>query len=76
MRASLNDARTVTLRRVGGSLMMTLPRAAVDSLDLREGSRMAYEIRDGLLVLDPGAPADPAESEWLDVPDVGGETIP
>jgi antitoxin ChpS len=59
MSPSANDARSVTVRRVGGSLMMTLPRHAVESLDLREGTRVAYEIRDGLLVLDPSRPVRP-----------------
>lgn len=44
-------ARSVTLRRVGGSVGATLPREMVDRLDLAPGDRvLAIETEQGILL--------------------------
>lgn len=44
-------ARTVTLRRVGGSVGTTLPKEMVDRLDLAPGDRvLAIETENGVLL--------------------------
>jgi putative addiction module antidote len=44
-------ARSVTLRRVGGSVGATLPREMVDRLDLAPGDRvLAIETEHGILL--------------------------
>jgi antitoxin ChpS len=44
---------TATLRKVGGSVMLAVPRAILDLLDLREGMTVELAVRQGLLVVDP-----------------------
>jgi putative addiction module antidote len=44
-------ARSITLRRVGGSVGTTLPKEMVDRLDLAPGDRvLAIEIEHGILL--------------------------
>lgn len=44
-------ARTITLRRVGGSVGTTLPKEMVDRLDLAPGDRvLAVETENGILL--------------------------
>lgn len=43
----------VTLRRAGGSLVLTIPRAHAKTLGLSEGERMDVSIADGKLVAAP-----------------------
>ena len=45
----------VTLRRAGGSLTLTIPRAFVRSLGLAEGARLGVSVDDGKLVAEPAA---------------------
>ncbi len=42
-----------TLKKTGGSLVMTVPAAARDALGLLAGTEMAVSIEDGRLVLEP-----------------------
>ena len=45
----------VTLRRAGGSLVLTIPKAHVRALNLSEGERIGVCIKAGKLVADPSA---------------------
>jgi len=42
-----------TMRRVGGSISLTIPPAILDMLGVREGSRVALDLLDGNLVVRP-----------------------
>lgn len=43
----------VTLRRAGGSLVLTIPKTHVRALGLSEGERVGVEVEEGKLVADP-----------------------
>jgi antitoxin ChpS len=43
----------VTLRRAGGSLVLTIPKPHVRALGLTEGERMGVSVDEGKLVADP-----------------------
>lgn len=47
----------VTLRRVGSSLVTTVPVEAVQRLKLREGQHFDVQIENGRLILAPQSPA-------------------
>ena len=79
------------LRRVGGSIMMSVPRAFLDQLHLRAGSQVKIEIEHGRLIVEPAKPRytleellaecdatvdmSAAESQWLDSAHVGRELL-
>ena len=44
---------TTSLRRVGGSVMMALPPALLDVLQLKVGATVGIAVADGRLVIDP-----------------------
>lgn len=44
---------TTNLRKVGGSVMLAVPRAVLDVLDLREGNAVAMTVEAGRLVIEP-----------------------
>ncbi len=44
---------TTNLRKVGGSVMITVPPAVLDMLHLKAGSTVALEVDGGRLVIDP-----------------------
>ncbi len=44
---------TTNLRKVGGSVMLTVPPAILDMLGLREGATVAIAVDSGRLVIDP-----------------------
>lgn len=44
---------TSTLRAVGGSLMLAIPKAARDALGLGPGEKVALRIENGRLVVEP-----------------------
>jgi len=44
---------TATLRRVGGSVMLAVPKTILDTLDLRAGAQVSIDIQDGRLLVDP-----------------------
>lgn len=41
------------LRRVGGSIMLAVPPAVVEILNLRPGARVGLTVRSGRLVIEP-----------------------
>ena len=44
---------TTNLRKVGGSVMMALPPALLDVLQLKVGATVGIAVADGRLVIDP-----------------------
>jgi antitoxin ChpS len=44
---------TTNLRKVGGSVMLTVPSAFLDQLHLKVGSTVGLTVSDGHLVIDP-----------------------
>lgn len=82
---------TTNLRRVGGSIMMALPRAFLDQLHLRAGSPVEIEIDHGRLIVESAKPKysleellaqcdttaemSAAEREWMDSEPIGRELL-
>jgi antitoxin ChpS len=48
-----------TLKRAGGSLVMTVPARARDALGLSDGDVLSVSVEDDKLVLEPASPARP-----------------
>lgn len=46
---------TATLRTLGGSVVMTIPKSILEQTHLRSGSQVDMEVRDGRLVVEPRA---------------------
>ena len=44
---------TTNLRKVGGSIMLAVPPALLDVLDLKAGAKVGIAVRDGRLVVEP-----------------------
>lgn len=44
---------TTNLRKVGGSIMLAVPRALLDLLRLRPGARVGIAVESGRLVVEP-----------------------
>jgi len=44
---------TTHLRKVGGSIMLAVPPALLDMLQLRPGAKVAIAVRSGRLVVEP-----------------------
>ena len=44
---------TTNLRKIGGSVMLTVPPALLDILDLQAGATVAVAIENGRLVIEP-----------------------
>lgn len=44
---------TVKLRKVGGSVMMTIPKALMESIGMSASSSIGVEVTDGSLVIRP-----------------------
>ena len=44
---------TTNLRKVGGSIMLALPPAVLDILQLRPGAKVGLAVRGGRLVVEP-----------------------
>lgn len=44
---------TTTLRKVGGSVMLAVPPALLDLLNLKAGAEVAVAVADGKLVIEP-----------------------
>ncbi len=83
--------QTTILRKVGGSVMMTLRPALLEQLNFAPGSTVGIEVEGDRLTVkstrphytaeellaqcDPSAPISDEEREWLDAPPVGREII-
>jgi antitoxin ChpS len=83
--------QTTKLRKVGGSIMMTVPPALLEELHLTAGSVVSIEGNDQIMTVRPCRPRYTAEQlladydattpwteeerEWLDAPAVGRELI-
>lgn len=46
---------TATLRNLGGSVVMTLPKKILDLVNLRTGSQVSIEVQNGKLIIEPKA---------------------
>ena len=46
-------AHTVVLRKVGGSVMLTLPPALLDLVELSAGQQVAVSVEQGRIVVEP-----------------------
>jgi antitoxin ChpS len=44
---------TASLRKVGGSVMLAVPPALLDILDLRPGAKAALAVQNGRLIVEP-----------------------
>lgn len=44
---------TVTLRNLGGSVVMTLPKKILDLVNLRTGSQVSIDVQGGKLIIEP-----------------------
>ena len=78
---------TSTLRSIGGSVSVTLPRQLLRSLGLEAGARVDVTLEDGRLVLSPSRPCYrlddlvlgmepgdmPTAEGWDDMPAAGNE---
>jgi antitoxin ChpS len=79
------------LRKVGGSVMLAVPPAILDILELSAGSTVGVTVNEGRLIVerqkprytlaellaqcDPSAPLSDDDREWLDSPSVGDEQV-
>jgi antitoxin ChpS len=52
-KARASIMHTTNLRKVGGSVMLTVPPAILDMLGLQEGATVAIAVDGGRLVIDP-----------------------
>ena len=82
---------TTNLRKVGGSIMLAVPRALLDILDLQPGAKVGIAVESGRLVVEPRrrrytldellAQCNPKarrtkrEKEWLGSKPVGSELL-
>lgn len=46
---------TATLRNLGGSVVMTLPKKILDLVHLSPGSQVSIDVQDGKLIIEPKA---------------------
>ena len=63
---------TINLRKVGGSVMLVVPPAILDLLNLRAGSAVGLTVDGGCLVIDPKPRLHYTVDELLDVSDYSG----
>lgn len=82
--------KTTTLRKVGGSVMLAVPPALLEQLQLQAGARVGLVIDEGRLVVEAhprprytlaqllaeqGQPTLARDDTWLDAAAVGGELL-
>ena len=84
-----NIGAVTRLKRVGGSIMMTVPPALLEQVSLEEGSEVEITVRYGALEVKPTQPyytldqllaasdysQDVRDDEWLDTPPAGREQL-
>ncbi len=63
---------TTNLRKVGGSVMMTVPPAVLELLHLQAGATVGVVVEDGRLVVDPKPRPRYTMAELLAVSDYSG----
>lgn len=56
---------TTNLRKVGGSVMLTVPPALLEQLSLAAGSAVSLAVEDGRLIVDPAPPVRYALEDLL-----------
>ena len=67
---------TTNLRKVGGSVMLTVPPALLDLLSLGAGSRVALAVDNGRLVVEPQTRPRYTMAELLAASDYSGAQPP
>ena len=60
---------TTNLRKVGGSIMLTVPPAFLDQLHLQAGASVGVAVADGRLIIDPKPRPRYTLAELLDASD-------
>ncbi len=63
---------TATLRTLGGSVVMTIPKPILEQAHLRSGAQVDIQFRDGLLVVEPRPKPKYTLAELLARCDAGG----
>jgi antitoxin ChpS len=61
-----------SLRKVGGSVMLTIPRALLDQLELEAGARVDLAVSEGRLVVEPARRPKYTLAELLAASDYAG----
>jgi len=67
---------TTSLRKVGGSVMMALPPALLELLQLKVGATVGLAVADGLLLVDPKPKKQYTLQELLDKSDFSETQAP
>jgi antitoxin ChpS len=67
---------TTSLRKVGGSVMMALPPALLELLQLKVGATVGLAVADGLLLVDPKPKKQYTLQELLDESDFSETQAP
>ena len=67
---------TTSLRKVGGSVMMALPPALLELLQLKVGATVNLVVADGLLLVDPKPKQQYTLQELLDKSDFSETQVP
>ena len=67
---------TTHLRKVGGSVMMALPPALLEMLQLKVGATVGLAVADGLLLVDPKPKQQYTLQELLDKSDFSETQAP
>jgi antitoxin ChpS len=67
---------TTSLRKVGGSVMMALPPALLELLQLKVGATVGLAVADGLLLVDPKPKKHYTLQELLDESDFSETQAP
>jgi antitoxin ChpS len=63
---------TATLRTLGGSVVMTIPKPILEQAHLRSGAQVDIQFRNGLLVIEPRPKPKYTLAELLARCDAGG----